>query len=950
MLYDFALQQQQQQFKSLHQSQLKQNTNSPTIEKAKRHYNSEVDPARYRKVIEEGITKFACSICGNTYKWRKSLNKHWKEKHITETPPPLDAPVTVKLRNGNTTINCLPNANSSNHQPAQVPTPKEQKFILPNPSQMDLSSQSFATYLNAIQQYLNPQAVAAASAQVKPSPSPASIKLPAKKCEISSSSEIPLDLSMKPRRHSVESEKPRERSQSANSRSSSTSSSTSSSNSTSSSSNSSSNSSTSSSEQHQHQSLNKSQPSQAQSTAYNQKLFICSVCDAKFHIVDQINEHFLKNHYNEYQRELSSKSPPRNTNVAQQNEEWNLSDPANPLKCIKCDFVGRWPTELQKHAASHSTSRPFKCLICSLTYKWRWDLAKHFDRTHPSFRNPYKKRDRDAARSSLIGPNSSSMKGRSRSNESNRSNLKSRSPSPQQKLIDYSIKQQTTKQQTPAVIKPSYNQKFEQISINPHTPPSSMSSSSSSSTTSSNLQLTNPLFSSISPSNAMYAAYLTLAASQLQKFPFLQSSQPTDPSSFLAAMASLADPSSYLSATNPSPPPPPPSSSSSSNQSKKLKQELDTSKVQMSNSSSNLGENSNNGEKEARNFLCFWCDFRGRWRSEIIQHMRCHHASEKPYRCSACMYASNWKWDVQKHTKKQHPNNVNAKIVEIPDQVLFPDLKDFNFFDNVKPVESPCSTPPANKKSTLNLTPPSSSSSSSSSSSTSSISSVSSSSHKTIKPTKPIVAASKSSLCCQQCPYVACNLSDLRRHLIVHSNEQPYHCCACDFKSKWKSDVKKHQRSLGHAGPILVGKKAMQKVIENLGLDKSSIVSLYGPNIQVIDNKQCKSNEKLIDEDNMEFKQEKNRFLVVKNQKRKREDETEESGAYDDEDYEQLPEDDDDLDEEEDYERYAEHHSENMEYVEEEEEDREELIEEHYEQENNEEDEDVELEIDQDDY
>ncbi len=77
------------------------------IEKAKRHYNSEVDPARYRKVLEEGVTKFACSLCGNTYKWRKSLNKHWKEKHITEVPPPLDAPVTVKLRNGNTTINCI---------------------------------------------------------------------------------------------------------------------------------------------------------------------------------------------------------------------------------------------------------------------------------------------------------------------------------------------------------------------------------------------------------------------------------------------------------------------------------------------------------------------------------------------------------------------------------------------------------------------------------------------------------------------------------------------------------------------------------------------------------------------------------------------------------------------------------------------------------------------------
>lgn len=46
----------------------------------------------------------------------------------------------------------------------------------------------------------------------------------------------------------------------------------------------------------------------------------------------------------------------------------------------------------------------------------------------------------------------------------------------------------------------------------------------------------------------------------------------------------------------------------------------------------------------------------------------------------------------------------------------------------------------------------------------------------------------------------------------------------------------------------------MQKVIENLGLDKTSMVTLYGPNIQVIDNKQCKSNEKLVDEDHIEYK------------------------------------------------------------------------------------------------
>lgn len=348
-------------------------------------------------------------------------------------------------------------------------------------------------------------------------------------------------------------------------------------------------------------------------------------------------------------------------------------------------------------------------------------------------------------------------------------------------------------------------------------------------------------------------------------------------------------------------------------------------------------ETDNSGEKEARNFLCYWCDFRGRWRSEIIQHMRCHHAREKPYRCSACMYASNWKWDVQKHTKKQHPSNPNAKIIEISDQILFPDLKDMNFFENVKPVASTPNTDSHRKQaaSQLNLTPPNSTSvsSASSSSSSSSLKSKPLPQHQQQQQrhqnhgnknrvngqieNKAVTKSSKS-LCCQQCPYVACNLSDLRRHLIVHSNEQPYHCCSCDFKSKWKSDVKKHQRSFNHTGPILVGKKAMQKVIENLGLDRNSMVTLYGPNIQVIDNKQCKSNEKLIDEDNLKFSDNANETTFQKNKsnklvskvavkvdcglKRKQPDsdneEYEEVGQYDEEEYDQLNEEYEDLDDE----------------------------------------------------
>jgi len=497
------------------------------LEKAKRHYNSEVDPARYRKVLEEGVTKFACSLCGNTYKWRKSLNKHWKEKHITEVPPPLDAPVTVKLRNGNTTINCIAGgqttqpgvnhspvhkSNSENHHKTNwnsnklslgiEKTPKNStSSIKPGLNNTQASPLPFTpsllvaaaaaanaatsgqgqlpngqlhpAYWTVFHQYLNTATNANKTISEQPTPNKFTIN---HLTSSSNNSETPLDLSMKnpalatasrhssinssfsnnsneslqedikeeeeeeeeeeelrhsKKRHSRRSDYNMQQlllNKNSNSKSSSRSSSASSSTDSSHYNKQNTNQNNSELIKQEHyqsytedESLNITQNSAskqsssaaaaaaaaAASTAYNQKLFVCSICDAKFHVVDHINDHFLKNHYTEYQRELSSKSPPRNTNVAQQNEEWNLSDPNNPLKCIKCDFVGRWPTELQKHAASHSTSRPFKCLICSLTYKWRWDLAKHFDRTHPNFRNPYKKRDRDAARSNLVTPGSS---------------------------------------------------------------------------------------------------------------------------------------------------------------------------------------------------------------------------------------------------------------------------------------------------------------------------------------------------------------------------------------------------------------------------------------------------------------------------------------------------------------------------------------------------------------
>ncbi|CAF0754030.1 unnamed protein product [Didymodactylos carnosus] len=675
---------------------------------------------------------------------------------------------------------------------------------------------------------------------------------------------------------------------------------------------------------------------------YGQKIFICSVCDQRFLAVETINEHFTQNHLPELEREISGKSPPRNTNVAQQNEEWNLSDPTNPLKCIQCDFVGRWPTELQKHAASHSSSRPFKCLICSLTYKWRWDLAKHFDRAHPKLVNPYKKRDRDQARSLMEQTKKGDDRNRRSTGTSSSpsSTTSSKKSISSRKMIPAPITKQrrsTTSQlndneylNTDSVDKPEISiadsdneeeeederMKLDEVDVEKENddderslspPPSKKIKDESHShnhiprTTSTPVtidqSISSPSLHSSFPympmTSASHPVYfpppfytgfphpmfssmpfmnpsLLLQSRELQKLHSMSNlapssltsnTLPTSNESLSIPHSSVSPPNlskSRSSISNSSPFHPQqnqrqqsPSSSSSSTpssnattphpennsnshvlaqqqhannqfifnqanhhrlaiaamqaaaaaaahqQQQQQQQQTNSNNGHMSATSGNLSQfRQRKIEKEERNFQCRWCDYRGRWRSELIQHMRCHHAQLKPYHCSACPYASNWKWDVQKHVKKQHPQD-QAKIIEIPDKFLFrttgTNLKQNSNHKNV--TDETDQQQPQNDDADYSYF-----------------------GLDVQQKLTTMKCTADRQLSCQQCPFAANSMAELRRHLIVHSSEQPYHCFNCDYRSKWKCDVKKHMRVCGHHGPVLVGRKAMQKVMESLGL------------------------------------------------------------------------------------------------------------------------------------
>jgi hypothetical protein len=584
------------------------------------------------------LVKFACSLCGNLYKWRKSLNKHWKEKHNEENPPPLDAPVTIrppKSSSSTTTIQ----TKSSNRSSEMLP---QSTVNLPPPPHHPAFPFNPYSWLNfASQQLFSPH---------PPPPPP-----PPPTTTIDQSLNTPLDLTMnKPspslpipieqnnnnNHHSIK--KLHRDSNSSNDEQ------------------------RDSSHYNQNDSDDDDSHSEHASSSsppnpYGQKIFICSICEQRFLAVETINEHFLKNHLIELENEISGKSPPRNTNVAQQNEEWNLSDPVNPLKCIQCDFVGRWPTELQKHAASHSTSRPFKCLVCSLTYKWRWDLAKHWDRAHAcggkgaNLINPYKKRDRDQARSmmdltptqktsdhhsscSSISSKKTSIR-HSDDDEQSQNSIVSdndEQPQPQIKRIKHDDEKHLSNLSLQTFLPPpatTTNMFFPPPPFFPHHPMFSSFINPS--------LLLQPKFNysprSINPNIELFkqaSAFMqrskspnsSRSSSPRTSSPLQHHQQQQQRMHAVAAMVAAANGNNNHLRTQhhqpPPPPPPPPSQQQQQQQQRKF-------------------------EKEERNFQCRWCDYRGRWRSELIQHMRCHHARDKPYHCSACPYASSWKWDVQ---------------------------------------------------------------------------------------------------------------------------------------------------------------------------------------------------------------------------------------------------------------------------------------------------------------
>ena len=542
----------------------------------------------------------------------------------------------------------------------------------------------------------------------------------------------------------------------------------------------------------------------------------------------------------------------------------------DPLKCNMCDFTAKWPAELQKHAVSHSDERPFICMVCGSTYKWKWDLVKHFEKAHSNLPNPYKRRDPGSAAGSQSA------------NSELQANIAASNSQDSYEMEEGEIA-------TPEIKIRSLNGEIRSLSGRVD-PSGSFLFDQGSGSSQDDISVENILRTSQQASLMMSRQPNFLdGPDELQ--PSSSSASSPHPESggegmqildvrSLQGMCLPTNSSVTLPSTDPQ------AVEGGGSESRPIRQVLArnirgrqsgsslpfSSQVSRPKGVSKAGKGAYKGYKTVEGseasdlkYQCVLCDYKARWPSEIMQHMK-NHSSEKPYGCPNCTYRSKWKWDVVKHLKRCGGGTIKDVIDYSqkstardapPNVMVTPEGSVVQSQQAVSPVPntSHAVEEPAGSMQALAgvssdgqvpflpapylISVPSSGTSATSSLNALALTQLMSrfkaareaeaSQSMTTSAEPPAQSPSPSSASssqpeqgaqqppvvfnslinegqhhCLHCTFVANSPAELRRHQALHSEEKPYICDECSYSTKWKCDMKKHKEKYKHNGPIKV--------------------------------------------------------------------------------------------------------------------------------------------------
>jgi len=825
--------------------------NGATPVEKKKRIRQEVDPLKYYEVVDEAGVKYACSKCGNVYKWRKSLNKHWKEKHFGELPDLTKPPATLQnytlfsrfkaKLGGQPAPPAAPNVvygaaipsptsqvKQQNHR--STPTMKNDHEESPSPLSLSnivmpraigpfIGSSSASVFSPAVSQSsllkaqnhhelrqlmeLHSKARAEQnrstpkSSQLYQQSEPLDFSQPidfSRKTDIKhevmdtnsendslQEMEMPMSLVISQVRGSAKEEGATD---------------------------------------HQENPVLQCNKcsfvaktlvdySAHMSLHLNKRAFKCAECQSHFNGVDDLNKHFLDAHSEKIQehKEAIQKIPhglqqtyhllkmPLENISSYSSQELMNSEPKQ-LKCSMCQFVAKWPAELQKHAVSHSEERPFVCMVCGSTYKWKWDLVKHFEKSHSTLPNPYKRRDNGGvlpATSPSTPPPESISKTASALMDASMTGTAHYvldgeiQPSRKRRLSETDL--QDGDEYYRELLEKQIRKRREMANSETPSPVEGMwghNRPSSEPTWSSSGELD-------SEEERMRLEERVLAGS-------------TD----------LSTPRRDITEA--------------------LKQRINAMRQGNEDDAKNKtpGKDGKGGADVVLPYKCTVCDYRARWPSEISQHMK-NHSNEKPFHCPRCSYKSKWKWDVVKHLRRCGGGTVHdvidtTKIKKMapPNVMVMPQGNMMQHQQQQQHQQQVLAQPqkafasqPVFPSSAISPSMASSNNSSSRLQTPNFIMSVGGQDHPDsldLSQTSPNQQqgsggpkqqpifrgiVNQGMYHCMECPFVGNTQAELRRHSVLHSENKPFMCNMCGYSSRWKCDLKKHMKIYGHYSSAL---------------------------------------------------------------------------------------------------------------------------------------------------